>query len=113
MGGRPVAFVTWNGAFAAQVPPGSMTPVKVSFPVQPPASGPVAVKLIDVGEGVFVYPGLKVIDPVGAAGVPPHVQIVGVPRAASPDAYVACPVKSAIRELKVPPVIPCGELQSV
>src|SRR2546425_9722137 len=52
--------------------------MKVSFPVQPapPASSPVAVNWMGPVEGVFVRPVLKVISPVGAAGVPPHVHSV-------------------------------------
>src|SRR5436309_3211145 len=51
--------------------------MNVSFPVQPgPASSPVAVNCVGSVEGVFVMPGLKVIRPVGATGVPPQVQNV-------------------------------------
>src|SRR5438270_6719241 len=89
-GGSPVALA-WNAAPTAQVPPGSKEPVNVSFPVQPePPSGPVALNWIGPVEGVFVMPGLKVMMPVGAAGVPPQVQNV------SPWPAAALPVVARI-----------------
>src|SRR5438128_7448954 len=106
-GGSPVALA-WNAVPSAQVAPGSKEPVNVSFPVQPePPSGPVAVNWIGPVEGVFVMPGLKVMMPVGAAGVPPQVQNVSpCPAAAlpavarSPTAVVAITSATA-RDLMV------------
>jgi len=46
------------------------------YPLQLPARWPVAVKSDGPADGIFVSPGLTVKIPVGAAGVPPHVQVV-------------------------------------
>src|SRR4051812_35136315 len=77
-GGKPPAVASKGGA-PAQVSPGANVPRNVSVPRQPspPASGPVATKSMDPVDGVLVTPGLNVITPVGASGVPPHEQIVG------------------------------------
>src|SRR5205085_1459279 len=63
---------------AAQVPPASTMPRNVIVPVHgpPPARGPVAENRRGPAEGKLVTPGLTVTTPVGAAGVPPQVQIV-------------------------------------
>src|SRR5438105_14882105 len=52
-------------------------PLYVSVPLQPPASGPVALNGRACGAGVFVSPcPVNSNHPVGLAGVPPHVQTV-------------------------------------
>src|SRR5437763_17219563 len=72
MGGNPVA-VAWSGIPTKQDVPGSATPRKVSTPVHPspPPSSPFAVNSIGSVDGKSVTPGLNVITPVGASGVPP------------------------------------------
>src|SRR5205085_6694914 len=59
------------------VEPALTCPASVIVPVQrpPPVRSPVASNLSGSGAGVFVMPGLTVNFPVGAAGVPPHVQV--------------------------------------
>src|SRR5438876_6418096 len=95
MGGNPVA-VAWSGIPTKQDVPGSATPRKVSTPVHPspPPSSPVAVNSIGSVDGKSVTPGLNVITPVGASGVPPHVH-TRVPRSGAARLAVACTSASA------------------
>ena len=63
-----------------QVDPASNCPLNVNVPLQPPASGPVAVNGTGPLEGVFVNPGpVNSNVPVGSAGVPPQVHVVAAP----------------------------------
>src|SRR5439155_16880136 len=66
--------------------PALTSPASVIFPVHtpPPARSPVAVNFSGSGAGVFVRPGLTENVPVGASGVPPHVQVVLACAAAGP-----------------------------
>src|SRR5437867_2321474 len=95
MGGNPIA-VAWSGIPTKQDVPGSATPRKVSTPVHPspPPSSPVAVNSIGSVDGKSVTPGLNVITPVGASGVPPHVH-TRVPRSGAARLAVACTSASA------------------
>jgi hypothetical protein len=58
--------------------------VKTMYPLQSPPSAPVALKSTGPADGTFVSPGLAVKVPVGAAGVPPHVQVAAAWAEAAP-----------------------------
>src|SRR4051812_25537952 len=83
----------WN-VTNPHVEPASISPMKVKLPLQPapPASGPVAMNDIATGDGVFVMPGCCLVVPLGAAGVPPQVQVVVARAAAAGSSVIATAV---------------------
>src|SRR5436305_6672963 len=67
------------------------------YPLHPPARWPVALKSAGPDDGTFVSPGLTVKIPVGAAGVPPHVQVVDACAEAAPPPAQARQAATAAR----------------